>query len=207
MMDSKSKNKTTQTIEKANELTKKEQEQRSERLNVLFKKTKKLITTQEHLTTFNEPVVLLIRRYNRVEFIELNGSTKLTFKHTDGEELELNLPATQLLTFDYAGKTFTGFIHYEDEAYPYPRRPLFYSEAWYATIQKIKADIKNRYAEKINAWGDLLLKVGIGAGLVIGAYFLFRGSGQQPITPQQVAEAVVNLSNTTMTTLGQMGIG
>lgn len=82
----------------------------------------------QELGEFKEPIAFLIRQTGEVEFYE-GVEEALEFKHTNGENIRVNLPPNKMLTFNYANKKVRGYIHFENSFFPMPEQPILDAEA------------------------------------------------------------------------------
>lgn len=149
---------------------------KSKKIDILLKKKKLFMKKGYELADFKEPVLYLIRRDKSVEFYEDVKPGDYKIRHSDRnlDDIKITLPESYLLRFPYGPKQYRGFIHHEDEFLPYPHKILLSGEIIRILIDKTLNDVKKWKAEELRARGDLWLKLGMGVGVIIAAYALFR---------------------------------
>lgn len=170
--------------------------QENKQIQLLFKKIKGLIKKKKKLVQFKQPVLFLIRLNNRVEFYEKATGTEFTYEHSNGEQTKIILDQAQQLTFDYGSDTFKGYICHEDEAMPYPHRPILYAQTLQTLLDKIMNDIKNWKAKEWEAKGSMFWKIGLAIAGIILAFALYK----LLVPPQQVTVLTNTLQNLTLPT-------
>lgn len=175
-----------------------------DKLDVLFKKYKKLMFSYKSLVEFKEPVLFLIKRNGNVEFYENVKKSVFKFKDDDDVEKEINLDPRFLLKFDYGNKIFKGYICYEDEAFPYPQKPIIYAEMFKLAIDKVIHDFRKWKEKEIKATAELFWKVGLAVALIIISIAVYKTLA--PSRPDQVIEQVyMNMSNIVKSNLTRVG--
>ena len=174
----------------------------AKRINILLKKKKALLKSKLELARFKEPILLLMRRNNRVEFYE--GATKgeFTFRHSNGHDVDIILDTSFIQTFEYGNNDFRGYILHEDEEFPLPQRPLVYAEQYKIAMSKVMNDIKTYKAKEIEAYGNLGWKIAGGIALLfigLAIYYLLTGEfligGGETIIKETVIQKVVTETN------------
>lgn len=145
-----------------------------QQLKVLFKKHRKIIRNIKKISQFKEPALILIRLSNKVEFYENAIGTEFNYTHSNGEETKIILDRSQQLTFDYGPHTFKAYICHEDEAMPYPHRPILYAQTLQTLLDKIMNDIKNWKAKEWEAKGNMWWKIGMAIGGIILAIAMYK---------------------------------
>lgn len=156
-----------------------DQEKRIIRMTILFKKYNKLIGADYQLAPFNEPIMILLRRTGKAEFIDKPSKGKFEYTHTNGEQRYINLN-TNLLTFQYGKRNFKGYICHEDIPIPLPANTTKNAEQFYIAIDKTLNDIKLWKAQEHIAMGKMwqMILFGIGAViLAITAYYMLKPTG------------------------------
>ena len=171
-----------------------EQEQKKKR-EMIFKKNKKVFRGYFETAEFDEPIVILLRRNNRAEFIEDQTSGKFKYTHSSGEEREIPLPQKSMITFPYGNKTFKGFILHEDYGTPLPEDPVVVAELFQISTDKTLNDIKKWKTDEIKATGNMYKNILYGIALIGGVYVLYRLLVPTPapaVVEQAVVQTVVN---------------
>ena len=84
-------------IEIENKILKKRSQ--AKRINLLLKKAAGRFRSHYELKEFEEPVVLLMRKNNTVEFYEKATTGAFVYTHSSGKEQSINLTTSKLMTF------------------------------------------------------------------------------------------------------------
>jgi len=164
--------------------------QEAKRIGMLFKKHKKLFKSYYETASFKEPVLILMRRGNKADFLEKATAGEFEIDHSDGSKRVILLNPKNLQTFDYGSKTFRGYICHEDFPVALPEEPLVSSEMFNIAVNKTLNDIKKWKAQEIKAKTDFIWKAAMGIALVIAAYALYRLLAPDP--PLQVVQSVAS---------------
>lgn len=158
-------------IEKEDKLSK------AKRVRSLIQKQKGLLKKKQSLTSFDEPVLFLVRRNGKMDILEKATAGKFTFEHSTGNARFIELRPSDQITFDYADRKVRGYVAHEDRPYAGWDDPVVDSESIMLGYEKTKAtDLK--YQEKIarlkNAgrltWVWIIIGVAIAIAIVGFAY-------------------------------------
>lgn len=169
----------------------------------IFKKYKQLIGSYLETANFKEPIALLMRRSRKVDFYENVTQGEFEFEHSDGTQKRIMIKTQFQQDFDYGKKTFKGYILHEDYPTPLPEDPIITNEMISIAIDKTLNDIKKWKAEEIKAqtnfWKTILWGIAI-LGIV---YILYKLLIVPPSTPQQIAQAIINITQNQTETINQ----
>jgi len=143
-------------------------EKEIKRIRTLIKKVKGRFKEREELADFKEPVLYLERRGRKVEFYENINQNEFSFEHSSGDNRKIILGTRFLKTFDYAGKTYKGYICHEDYPFPLPEDPLLTAETFGITIEKVLSDYDKWKTKQLDAKANIIWKVFVGIALIIG---------------------------------------
>lgn len=149
------------------------QEEEIKRIRTLLKKHKKFMGSRKKLAKFKQPVVLLMRRGNTVEFFENAKKNEFEFEHSDGHTRSIILNPAHQKSFDYGADTFSGYILHEDIPVPLPEQPLITTEMVGILVEKTLADIRKWKAEEWKARGKFIWYIAGGIALIILAYAMY----------------------------------
>lgn len=170
--------------------------QEHEKIRTLFAQHKRLLINKKKIAPHKDPILLLLRLNNKVEYYHNVKTKKFEFKHSDGDERYILLDQAQLLTFDYGSNSFKGYIAHEDEALPYPHRPILYAQTVQVLIDKIMNDIKTWKAKELEAKGSMMWKIGAGIAIIIIAYALYKVLVPEPTQAPIIIQTLTNLTGT-----------
>lgn len=169
--------------------------EQKKQLKTLFKKHKGLIKKYNSTVEFNEPVLLLIRRTNKVEFYEDIKQNEFNYEHSDGTQRILLLTNNQL-QFDYGDKKFRGYIAHEDFPTPLPEIPEVSSKEMTIALTKVLHDISKWKTQEWKAKSDFAWKIGAAIALIIVAITLYAMLKPQTIPkPEVITIPIMLLKN------------
>lgn len=170
-------------------------EEQKEKLKILFKKHKGLIRKYYSIAQFKEPVVLLMRRGNMIEFLEGETGDHLDIEHSNGENRKIILNQSFLYTFDYGKRSFRGYICHEDHPIPIPYDPLVMCELFGVAIDKTLNDVRKwkikEIQEKTNFWWTILIGLAILVALVV-VYLIAKPTPPQQTIIRDVAPIIIS---------------
>ena len=171
-----------------------------QRLPMLFKKSKGLITDYKKLKSFKEPCALLMRVGGNVEFYENVKGDEYAFEHSNSKKCKIRLTARGLKNFDYGGTKFKGYILDENKATPIldgtEYSDYLSSELMESTIQKYSVEREKLALETAKAQAKTWMNVFIGVALVIlavGVYKMMVPGGDTTVV-QAVVENITNVT-------------
>lgn len=141
------------------------------KLDDLFRMEKGIIKKKQTLREFTEPILMYIRTNRTVEFYDGVKEGIYTVEGSDGKDVKYEFETQDLLTFDYAGKDFRGYIQYEKEAMPYPRKPWVIKELIENRVDKILTDMSKwkvlEERAKLGKWWAIAGMIAIVGGIII----------------------------------------
>lgn len=155
------------------------QPEEHKRLKILFKKYKTAMKTKKNIVNVVEPVLLLMRRDNSVEFLEDVDTTPFTFRHSDRTYRKVELPPSLIQKFPYGNSEFKGYILHEDCAFPYPQDPIIHAELMQMGYDKIISDEKSWKTKELGAWTKLIFTIGAILVVALLLIFAFKGDDKQ----------------------------
>lgn len=167
------------------------------RLQTLLRKSKGLLLESRKLRAIKGPVLMLIHKDRTVTFHD-DAKPGIYKINENNEEKEIELPARSILLFEGWDKPFRGFIHYEEEALPYPTNPTVTAEMIAISTNKILNDMKKWTAEE-QRQQRLMVKEIAGAIIILvilyfGYQFLIAGPAAERIATanaKAIAEAAL----------------
>lgn len=164
--------------------------------NLIFKKHKKIIGSIQKTTTFEEPILILMRRTRTAEFYENAKGDEFEYEHSSGENRKIYLNTKYLQSFPYGDKIFQGYICHEDHPVPLPNDPVITTDTMGTIIDKVLNDMKLWRVEEAKAKAKLWQIIIFGAIGLILAYAVFKMLN--PTVAPKVAEtAIQNITNAT----------
>lgn len=178
----------------------KKEQSKAQKIKILLKKYDGRFKSYMEMSSFEEPVVFLLRNNRRAEFYEKATSGKFIFIHTDGKERSIDLSPQFLHTFDYGKRNFKGYVCHEDFPTPLPEIPVVTGEMYQMGIEKTLNDFKKWKADETRAIGDMWWKILLGLGaviLAIGAVKLLVPSLSLPFFANGNGEAIQKVAENT----------
>jgi len=176
----------------------KNRQSQARRVKILFKKQKSLFSSYQNMSSFNEPVLFLIRNTGKIEFYEKCTAGKFTFTHSDGKERAIELAPEYLKTFDYGKKMFKGYICDENRSVPLPESPLCTIDAYETGITKTLNDLSKWKAKEYEGLGKMWINIAIAIAIVIGiivvAKIMVPNLSLNPFAKKAVQTVIENVS-------------
>lgn len=167
------------------------------RIKNLLKKYKDGWKTHQSIIPLSQPVMILIRRNQRVEFHEAQKNNELhnakfIYKHSGGETREIELNDSYLHTADYGKNTFKAYIHHEDWAFPMSPNPITEYKRYMQSINNaMSADLKWK-AEERKASAKQLMAIAAIIAVIAGGIILYVML--KPQAPPQTIQIIQNVT-------------
>lgn len=181
-------------------------------LNSLFEKYKSIMRTHHESVPFKEPILILIRRNKKIDFIEDVPETIHKYEHSDGSKRYILLDTRDILTFPYGGKEFRGYICHEDSPLPLPTDAIITTETMNMIIEKTLNTMKDLEAKIEEAKGNKYYNVLIGIAVIIAVIavgWLMAGDtiSKALTTPETTVQPIVTggkviIDNITLNPIG-----
>lgn len=148
------------------------QKSKAKKINNLIYKTNAWGKKKMQVVDFNEPILFLTRRSNKVDFYENVTAGMFEFQHSDGEKRFQIVDPSKQISFGFGEYKFKGYVSHEDYPIVGLPEPSITCEQMNIIVDKSLNDLKAWKAKELKAKGDIIWKVLIGIAIVAGVIYL-----------------------------------
>lgn len=145
-----------------------------EKRRLLFKKKDRIFSSYYELANFKEPVIIMLRRTRKADFLEGIKTDTYEYEHSDGTLRKVYLNSKYLQMFPYGKREFACYVCHEDFPLPLPAEPEVTAETVGLVIDKTLNDIKAWKAKETLATAKLWKTVGMVVAGIFALYIVYK---------------------------------